>query len=59
MVVLKRLANHSTKGDVTLGYVVPSEADLRKWARLIEGAILSSAQGGASVVGFFGARGAV
>jgi integrase len=59
MVVLKRLANHSTKGDVTLGYVVPSEADLRHWARLIEGAILSSAQGGASVVSLSGARGAV
>jgi integrase len=48
MVVLKRPANHSTKGDVTIGYVLPSEADLRKWAGLIERSILSAAQGGVS-----------
>ena len=56
MVALKRLANHSTKGDVTLGYVLPSEADLRKWAKLIEAAILSAAAGGASVVALPGRR---
>jgi integrase len=48
MVVLKLLANHSTKGDVTLGYVLPSEADLRNWAGLIERSILSAAQCGVS-----------
>ena len=50
MVILKRLVNHSTKGDVTLGYVVPSEADLRHWASVIEKAILTAAAGGATVV---------
>lgn len=56
MVVLKRLANHSTKGDVTTGYVLPSETDLRRWASLIEGAILTAARGGAAVVDLFGRR---
>jgi integrase len=50
MVVLKRLANHSIRGDVTLGYVLPSEADLRNWAKLIEAAILSAAEGRSGVV---------
>lgn len=45
MVVLKRLANHSTNGDVTSGYVRPSEADLRRWAGAIEEAILNAARG--------------
>jgi integrase len=48
MVVLKRLVNHSTTGDVTLGYVVPSEADLRHWANVIEKAILTAAGGEAA-----------
>jgi integrase len=50
MVVLKRLANHSTRGDVTLGYVLPSEADLQHWAAAIETAILNAAHGGSTVV---------
>jgi integrase len=45
MVVLKRLANHSTNGDVTSGYVRPIEADLRHWASVIEKAILHAARG--------------
>ena len=48
MVVLKRLANHSTKGDVTSGYVLPSENDLRHWASVIEKAILNAARGARS-----------
>jgi integrase len=44
IVVLKRLANHSTRGDVTLGYVLPSVGDLRNWAEVIEKAILRVAQ---------------
>jgi integrase len=56
IVVLKRLANHSTKGDVTLGYVLPSEADLRNWAKLIEAAILSAARCRESVVEWPGRR---
>jgi integrase len=51
MVVLKKLANHSTRGDVTFGYVLPSEVDLRRWAGVIERAILAAARGGADVVG--------
>jgi integrase len=50
MVVLKKLANHSTRGDVTFGYVLPSEVDLRHWAHIIENAILNTARGGADVV---------
>jgi integrase len=45
MDILKRLANHSTRGDVTAGYVCPSDNDLRHWAGVIEGAILKAAQG--------------
>ena len=48
-VTLKRLVNHSTKGDVTLGYVHPSDDDLRHWAAAIERAILAAAEGGAIV----------
>ena len=29
---LKVLMNHSTRGDITMGYVRPSEADLLHWA---------------------------
>jgi integrase len=46
MVILKRLANHSTRGDVTFGYIRPSDADLAHWADVIEGAILKAAKGG-------------
>jgi integrase len=53
VVVLKRLVNHSTKGDVTLGYVVPSEADLRHWSSVIESAILIAAEGQTAVRGNF------
>jgi len=45
-VTLKRLVNHSTKGDVTLGYVHPSDDDLRHWAGVIERSILAAAEGG-------------
>jgi integrase len=41
-VTLKRLVNHSTKGDVTLSYVHPSDDDLRHWAAAIERAILAA-----------------
>lgn len=47
LVVLKKLANHSTRGDVTIGYVLPSVADVRHWAARIEREILNAAQGGA------------
>lgn len=49
MVVLKRLANHSTRGDVTSGYVLPSDTDLRYWAARIEREILSAAHGSAAL----------
>jgi integrase len=42
---LKVLMNHSTRGDVTMGYVRPSEADLLHWAGIVEGAILTAAEG--------------
>jgi len=45
-VTLKRLVNHSTKGDVTLGYVHPSDDDLRHWAGVIERSILAAVEGG-------------
>ena len=32
MTTLKVLMNHSTRGDITMGYVRPSEADLVHWA---------------------------
>jgi integrase len=41
---LKVLMNHSTRGDTTMGYVRPSEADLLHWAAVIEGAILSASK---------------
>jgi integrase len=43
---LKVLMNHSTRGDITMGYVRPSEADLLHWAERIEGAILRAADSG-------------
>jgi integrase len=43
---LKVLMNHSTRGDITMGYVRPSEADLQRWAVVIEGAILAAGEGG-------------
>jgi integrase len=43
---LKVLMNHSTRGDVTMGYVRPSEADLLHWAGMIESAILAASEGG-------------
>jgi integrase len=46
MTTLKVLMNHSTRGDVTMGYVRPYEADLLHWAERIEGAILAAAEGG-------------
>ena len=46
MTTLKVLMNHSTRGDITMGYVRPSEADLLHWAGMIEGAILAAAEGG-------------
>jgi hypothetical protein len=41
MTTLKVLMNHSTRGDITMGYVRPSEGDLLHWAEGIEGAILA------------------
>jgi integrase len=52
---LKVLMNHSTRGDITMGYVRPSEADLLHWAERIEGAILRAAESG-EVVPFEVAR---
>ena len=43
---LKVLLNHSTRADVTMGYVRPSEEDLRHWAGVIETALLAVAEGG-------------
>jgi integrase len=44
IVCLKRLVNHSTNGDVTVGYVHPSDDGLRHWAAVIERALLRAAQ---------------
>jgi hypothetical protein len=38
--------NHSTRGDITMGYVRPSEADCLHWSGKIEGVILAAADGG-------------
>jgi integrase len=46
---LKVLMNHSTRGDITMGYVRTSEADLQHWAGVIESAILRAAESGAVV----------
>jgi integrase len=48
---LKVLMNHSTRGDITMGYVRPSEADLLHWAGVIEATILA-AGADAEVVSF-------
>jgi integrase len=53
---LKVLMNHSTRGDITMGYVRPSEADLLHWAAAIEDAILAAGEGGEIIS--FAARGA-
>lgn len=50
MTILKRLANHSTRGDVTAGYLHCGEADLQHWATVIEIAILKAAGAGSSTV---------
>ncbi len=42
-VVLKMLVNHSLKNDITGGYIVPSDDDLRHWAAEIESKILAAA----------------
>jgi integrase len=39
---LKVLMNHSTRGDITMGYVRPGETDLLHWASVIEAAILNA-----------------
>jgi integrase len=41
---LKVLMNHSTRGDVTMGYVRPSESDLLHWASVVETAILTASE---------------
>jgi integrase len=50
MTTLKVLMNHSTRGDVTMGYVRPGEADLLHWAAVIESAILAAAQAQDNVI---------
>ena len=52
MTALKVLLNHSTRGDVTAGYVRVSEADLLHWAERIEGAILTAGEFSARIVPF-------
>jgi integrase len=47
---LKVLMNHSTRGDITMGYVRPGEADLLHWAGVIEGAILAAGESGEIVL---------
>jgi integrase len=42
----KLLLNHSTRNDMTLGYVRPNEADCLHWAATIESAILAAGEGG-------------
>jgi integrase len=44
LVTLKMLVNHSTKGDVTSGYIRPSETDLQHWAGVIESSILEAVE---------------
>jgi len=56
LVTLKMLVNHSTKGDVTSGYIRPSGADLRHWAQVIEAAILAAAEPGPDVIMIAGRR---
>jgi integrase len=52
MTTLKLLLNHSTRGDITMGYVQPSEVDLLHWASVIEAAILTPAESGERIVPF-------
>jgi integrase len=42
--ITKILLSHSTRGDVTLGYIHPSEGDLLHWAERIEGALLTAGE---------------
>ena len=42
---LKVLLNHSTRGDITMGYVRPGDADLLHWAAVVEAAILAAGDG--------------
>jgi integrase len=50
VVTLKKLANHSVKGDTTFGYVLPSDTDLQHWAATIEAVILDTARGVSNIV---------
>jgi integrase len=50
LVTLKTLVNHSTRGDVTSGYIHPSENDLRHWAGVIEASIIAAAEPDAEVI---------
>ena len=52
MTALKVLMSHSTRGDVTTGYVRVGEADLLHWAERIEAAILATAESGERVIPF-------
>lgn len=45
LTALKKLVNHSVKGDVTAGYIHLGDDDLRHWAGVIEAAILAAATG--------------
>jgi integrase len=56
MTTLKVLMNHSTRGDITMGYVRPSEDDLLHWARRIEGLILNAAEGGSASASASGSK---
>jgi integrase len=51
LVTLKMLVNHSTRGDVTSGYIHPSENDLRHWAGVIEALIIDAAEPDADIIG--------
>jgi integrase len=47
---LKVLMNHSTRGDITMGYVRPGEADLLRWASVVEATILAAGESGEIVL---------
>ena len=50
LVTLKMLVNHSTRRDVTSGYIHPSENDLKHWAGVIEASIIAAAASDAEIV---------
>ena len=50
LVTLKMLVNHSTRGDVTSGYIHPSENELRHWAGVIEASIIAAAKPDADII---------